>query len=82
VSPFTVAWITLGVLVAVAFGIIEGIALTNSRHGDTLSEHTWAWFGYDREGRKSRKGWARFRRFILLVGLLWVVLHFVTGGWY
>lgn len=40
-SGFTIAWIVWGV----AFAIIEGIALFNSRRGDTLSEHVWAWIG-------------------------------------
>jgi hypothetical protein len=73
-------WLWLGWIAI--FGIIEGIALTNSQHSDTLSEHLWSWFGYDREGRKSRKGWARLRRFLLLAFLIWLILHVVTSGWF
>lgn len=38
---FTVAWIVVGLAVVV----LEGVALLNSRTGDTLSEHLWVWLG-------------------------------------
>lgn len=38
---YTMAW----VLWLALFAVIEGMALVNSRKGDTLSEHVWAWFG-------------------------------------
>lgn len=40
-SWFTLAWI----LWALAFCVIEGVALVNRQRGDTLSEHMWAWLG-------------------------------------
>lgn len=43
-NSFTLAWIGL----ALAGGIIELVALFNSRRGDTLSEHLWAWLGVRR----------------------------------
>ncbi len=43
-SGYTIAW-----LVWLAyFGVVEGMALFNSKGGDTLSEHVWAWFGTQR----------------------------------
>jgi hypothetical protein len=38
---FTIGWIVIGLAVVV----VEGVALMNSRTGDTLSEHLWAWLG-------------------------------------
>jgi hypothetical protein len=43
VSWWTWAWLGWGVI----FCIIEGMALFNSKPGDTLSEHAWAWLGYN-----------------------------------
>ena len=48
-SGFTAAWIGWGL----AFAVIEGIALFNSRRGDTLSEHVWTWLGVGRYSRTS-----------------------------
>jgi hypothetical protein len=57
------------------------LALANSRTGDTLSEHAWAWLGYSGEGGYRRpSGWTRLRRFLLLAGLAWLVVHLLTGG--
>ncbi|MEU4568683.1 hypothetical protein [Micromonospora sp. NPDC023956] len=68
----------------VYFGVVEGMALANSRAGDTLSEHVWAWFATERRksGEEPRPvtGWTRFRRFVLLAFLAWLVAHFLTGG--
>jgi hypothetical protein len=78
VTTFTWLWIGWGAL----FAVIEGVALYWSHPGGTLSAHLWAWFGYDAQGRKSRKGWARVRRFMPIAFLLWVILHVVTSGWF
>ncbi len=57
------------------------MALANSRPGDTLSEHAWAWLGYGGEGSlRHPSGWTRLRRFMLLAGLAWLVVHLLTGG--
>ncbi|HEY9416163.1 MAG TPA: hypothetical protein VIQ30_15485 [Pseudonocardia sp.] len=92
-SVFTWAWIAWGV----AFAVIEGVALVNSRSGETLSEHVWAWIGVDRtplrmhtpcdrEGCRKPHGatpkWTlRVARTVLLSFLLWLALHLATGGW-
>jgi hypothetical protein len=72
------AWIAL-------FLGIEGVALFNSKPGDTLSEHVWAWFGTQRtkpgEAPRPRTGWTQARRAGLLMFLVWLVAHFLTGGW-
>lgn len=64
---------------AAYFGIVEGMALTNSRDGDSLSEHVWWWLGYS-EGVRQPTGWTRLRRFLLLAGLTWLAVHLLTGG--
>ncbi|TDC29976.1 hypothetical protein [Micromonospora sp. KC213] len=65
------------------FAVVEGMALFNSRAGDTLSEHVWAWFGTKRHPADPFRpitGWTRLRRFVLLAFLAWLSLHFLTGG--
>lgn len=77
-SVWTWLWIGWGLI----FAVIEGMALFNSKPGDTLSEHGWAWLGYgSREGRQP-SGWTRLRRFLILAFLAWLVAHFITGGWF
>lgn len=76
-SVWTWAWIGWGLL----FAVIEGMALVNSRSGDTLSEHFWSWMGYSATARlRSPSGWTRLRRFVLLAGLAWLIVHLLTGG--
>ena len=72
-SPLWAAWI-------VYFLVVEGIALFNSRGGDTLSEHVWAWLGY-KDGHVGRPtGSQRLRRYLTLGFLAWLVIHLLTGG--
>lgn len=80
-SGYTLAWLAwLGY-----FLVVEGMALFNSRPSDTLSEHVWAWFGTQRrkpgEPIRDRSGWTQARRFVLLAFMVWVTVHFLTGGW-
>lgn len=72
---FTWLWIGWGLY----FAIVEGMALMNSATGDSLSEHAWAWLGYS-EGVRHPTGWTRLRRFLLLAGLAWLIVHLLTGG--
>lgn len=74
-TVWTWAWIGWGLI----FCIIEGMALFNSRSGDTLSEHVWAFLGYS-DGIRQPTGWTRLRRFLVLAFLAWLVAHFLTGG--
>lgn len=79
------SWATAGWLAWMAyFLVLEGWALFNSRPGDTLSEHVWAWFGTQRrrpgESPREVTGWVRLRRFVLLAFLAWLSAHFLTGG--
>lgn len=62
------------------FLVVEGIALFNSRKGDTLSEHVWAWLGYDERRVGPPTGSERLRRFLTLAFLAWLVVHLLTGG--
>lgn len=67
------------------FLVVEGIALFNSKGGDTLSEHVWAWLGYrlkDDHGVQVEypTGSQRLRRFLTLAFLAWLVVHLLTGG--
>lgn len=60
---------------AVAFICIELPAILNNQEGDTLSEKVWAIASI-----KTKGGHWRIRRLILLSGLAWLCLHFLTGG--
>lgn len=74
-SLWTFAWIGWGVY----FAIVEGMALFNSKRGDTLSEHVWAFLGFS-DGVRSPSGWTRLRRFVVLAFMAWLSVHFLTGG--
>jgi hypothetical protein len=77
---YTLAWLAWFAY----FLVIEGTALFNSRPGDTLSEHVWAWFGTTRRADakpRKRSGWTQLRRFLLLTFMVWLTAHFLTGGW-
>lgn len=67
------------------FAAVEGVALFNSKPGDTLSEHIWLWFGTQRrkpgEPERPRSGWTQLRRVVLLGFMAWLGAHFLTGGW-
>lgn len=77
---FTALWIGW----IIYFVAVEAVALLNSRDGDTLSEHVWAWFGTEwHKGAtpRQRSGWTQLRRIVLLAFLVWLTAHFMTGGW-
>lgn len=62
------------------FAVVEGVALFNSVGNDTLSEHVWAFLGYEERRVGPPTGWQRLRRFATLAGLAWLVVHLLTGG--
>ena len=70
-SAYTIGWL---VWIA-AFVVLESTALKRKAAGDTLSEYVWKWFSVT----ERRPAW-QLRRFILLAGLAWLALHFLTGG--
>ncbi len=70
---FTWVWIAWGVY----FAIVETLSIMNKRKGDTLSENIWKWFAVTDPKAKLRT----LRRAGLLVGMLWLLIHFITGGW-
>lgn len=73
-----IAWLAwLGI-----FGVLEAVALNSKEKDDTLSEHVWKWFAIGTPGdRPAMSGWVQLRRFGLVAGLAWLILHFLTGGW-
>jgi hypothetical protein len=76
-SPWTIGWfIWIGYFV-----VLEGWALFRSKPGDTLSEHVWVWFG-TQKGDLDRPVTAsvRIRRVVLGGFMLWLSIHFLTGG--
>lgn len=76
---WTILWLAwLGL-----FAVIEGVALVRSDRGDTLSEHVWKWIGVGRHGQEKPKvtGSVKVRRVALVSFMVWLTLHFLTGGW-
>ena len=72
-TGWTVAWLLwIGMFFA-----IEAPAILNKQKGDTLSEHVWKWFAIKNKGNGYRS-----RRLVLVTFLVWVSIHFVTGGWF
>jgi hypothetical protein len=69
---WTVAWLMWIAL----FLAIEGAAIFNRERGDTLSEKIWLWFAI-----KNKPRGYKMRRFVLLIFLVWLTAHFLTGGW-
>jgi hypothetical protein len=69
----TYIWITL----LVVAGIVEIYTIFNKKPNDTFSEHIWRWFSIKKGTGKFKKT----RRFILLVIMVWLAVHFLTGGW-
>ncbi len=70
---YTWIWIGWGIY----FGIFETLALLNKKRGDTLSETIWRWFAVQNPDAKLRK----VRVLGLLLFMVWLLTHFVTGGW-
>lgn len=69
---------TIGWLVIIGLGIVwEIAAILNKKRGDTLSEHVWRWFAVTDKRRTGLRG---LRRAVLLLGMLWLTFHFITGG--
>jgi hypothetical protein len=77
-------WDALWIGWLLIFGALEGVALANTKSGDTFSERVWAWFAIDvdaDEGSRKRGVWMwRARRFSLLALVAWLAVHFLSGG--
>lgn len=72
------AWICWSAI----FLILEGAALARKAKGDTLSEHVWQLLDVANRRRGSALAWhVRLRRSVLVMGLAWLVVHLLTGGW-
>jgi hypothetical protein len=70
--------LTLGWYIIIgAAAIWEAVAIISKRKGDTLSEHVWKWFAVNDPLRRGGRG---LRRTVLLLGMVWLTAHFVTGG--
>lgn len=72
-SGWEIAWI---IVIAAAL-VLEFLAIRNPAKNDTLSFHVWKWFGI----KGDPKRFVKLRRFALLVLLVWLLAHFMTGGW-
>jgi hypothetical protein len=68
----TPIWIAIGVAILAT----EGVALLNSKTGDTLSEHVWNWITI----RNKPKKFTAYRFFVLAF-MLWLTGHFAFGWW-
>jgi hypothetical protein len=72
------AWICWSAL----FLGLETAALVRKDKGDTLSEHVWRLLDVTNRNRGAALAWhVRLRRSVLVMGLAWLVVHLLTGGW-
>ena len=78
---WTVTWAIWLVVVAGSFAVLEGLALRDSRTGDTLSENTRRWLGIEPAHRIRRVAVPAF--VAVLVGfVVWFIPHIVVRwGW-
>ena len=76
-------WWTVGWIVWILWFVVEeGLALFAKGAHATFSAHVWDWFSIKpRTQGTTNTGWQRARRTVLLLFMVWLVLHFVTGGW-
>lgn len=72
-------WTVLWIVWLLTFLVIEGVALSRKEKNDTLSEHVWRWFSTAKGQKPTRT--TQVRRFLLLAFVIWLALHFMTGGW-
>lgn len=73
VDTFTRLW----VLIIIIFGLVEVRAIFRKEKGDTFSEHVWKWADVTDDNGKVRKTYT-FRRILLILGFVWMLVHF---GW-
>jgi len=69
------AWIIWAVA---AFGSFLAIEIPGYRQHQTLSEHVWRLLGIG----KSLTWKFRFYRIVVIMALLWLLVHFATGGFW
>lgn len=74
-------WTWLWLAWIAAFGVVEGIALTNSTNNDTLSEHVWVWLTQPKNRvKRTRARWLVILGRFAVGGLLcWLLLHMTLG---
>ena len=69
-NPLTWNWYTWGwVILIVAAAALETAAILDPRPHDTFSEHAWAL-------KNSRPFWC----WLIVGGLIWFIVHFLTEG--
>lgn len=75
-------WTVFWILWILWFLIEEGLALHQKGGTTTLSAHVWDWFSvHPRTKGTALSGWERARHAALLLFMVWLLTHFVTGGW-
>ena len=65
----------LWLIILGAGAALELYTLGTKAPGDTLSEHVWRWFQI--KGGRTQQA----RRAGLLLGMVWLTVHFLSGGW-
>ena len=68
-------WTVLWIVWLALFLMIEIPAVLDKTPGNTFSEHLWKWASMKDKGT----AW-RVRRLILLIVLIWLIAHLLTGG--
>ncbi|MGH3505284.1 MAG: hypothetical protein ACRDQA_30985 [Nocardioidaceae bacterium] len=73
-------WDLLWIAWAAMFVGIEIPAAVNSTHGDTLSEHVWAWITHPHQGWHATVATWLGRAGVAAL-LCWLLGHFIAGWW-
>ncbi|GIE98942.1 hypothetical protein [Paractinoplanes rishiriensis] len=77
-SAWAAIWAAWLAIAAVAFAVLETIALARRQRGDTLSENIRVWLGTD----KRSKTWGALGFVVALVGfVVWFIPHIVFNIW-
>jgi len=70
-------WIIWLAVVLGSFGILEWRGIKRSGERGTLSAQFWRWMFYERDGKRRPRP---FVWFTITSFLIWLTVHFATGG--
>lgn len=75
---YWLAWLLLGFALPEAYALYR--AIRYKEQGGTLSENVREWFATDVRGWSDKSGTAKIRRILLLLGMTWLIIHWLLPG--